>query len=318
MEQTAVVISQGSRPIDLAIAAWLDSKRNLSGSARTVRAYQDTLLGFRSALQRAGYDLDSQAELTGLILQRFAKVDNTGREVAPATFNHRLAVISSFYRFARKRGLLLLDNPAEQIERAKVQAYANAQPLQTSSIAEAMRRIDRGSMAGQRDYALLSVALATGRRVAELAALTWGDVRIDGQQLTLTWRHCKGGKVMYDTLPRAISRDVLDYLSAAYGAGLGALALSAPLWIALDKVYRGHALTARAISDICLKRLGVSKVHTTRHTFAHTMEKAGAKVSEIQARLGHASMATTGRYLATLNAAENPHAETLAALFGLA
>src|SRR5579871_1606567 len=153
MEQTAVVISQGSRPIDLAIAAWLDSKRNLSGSARTVRAYQDTLLGFRSALQRAGYDLDSQAELTGLILQRFAKVDNTGREVSPATFNHRLAVISSFYRFARKRGLLLLDNPAEQIERAKVQAYANAQPLQTSSIAEAMRRIDRGSMAGQRDYA---------------------------------------------------------------------------------------------------------------------------------------------------------------------
>lgn len=318
MEQTAVIISRESRPIDLAIAAWLDSKRNLSGSARTLRAYQDTLLNFRSALQRAGYDLDSQAELTALILQRFAKVDSAGKEVSPATFNHRLAVISSFYRFARKRGLLLVDNPAEPIERAKVQAYASAQPLQETSTAEALRRIDRATLAGMRDYALLSVALTTGRRVAELAALQWGDVHIDGQQITLTWRHCKGGKVMYDALPRGIGKAILDYLSGAYGPALGALSLSAPIWIALDKVHRGHALTGRAISDICLKRLGVSKVHTTRHTFAHSMEKAGASVSEIQARLGHASMATTGRYLATLNAAHNPHAETLAALFGLA
>jgi integrase len=44
------------------------------------------------------------------------------------------------------------------------------------------------------------------------------------------------------------------------------------------------------------------------------LEDAGAKVSEIQARLGHESLATTGRYLAALRADENPHADALAAL----
>jgi len=47
------------------------------------------------------------------------------------------------------------------------------------------------------------------------------------------------------------------------------------------------------------------------------MEDAGAKVSEIQARLGHESLATTGRYLAALKQADNKHADALATLFGL-
>lgn len=46
------------------------------------------------------------------------------------------------------------------------------------------------------------------------------------------------------------------------------------------------------------------------------MENVGAKVTDIQARLGHESLATTGRYLAALKQAENVHAETLASLFG--
>ena len=38
---------------------------------------------------------------------------------------------------------------------------------------------------------------------------------------------------------------------------------------------------------------------------------------EIQARLGHTSMATTGRYLAALKRAENTHADELARRFGI-
>jgi integrase len=63
-------------------------------------------------------------------------------------------------------------------------------------------------------------------------------------------------------------------------------------------------------------------VHALRHTFARAIKDAGAKVFEIQARLGHDSLATTGRYLAgrylaTLHLANNPHAGRLVALFGL-
>jgi integrase/recombinase XerC len=46
------------------------------------------------------------------------------------------------------------------------------------------------------------------------------------------------------------------------------------------------------------------------------MEDAGAKVSDIQARLGHNSLATTGRYLAALRRADNLYADELARLMG--
>jgi hypothetical protein len=47
------------------------------------------------------------------------------------------------------------------------------------------------------------------------------------------------------------------------------------------------------------------------------MEDAGAKVSEIQAALGHADLGTTGRYLARLHQGENQHLARLSGLYGL-
>ena len=63
------------------------------------------------------------------------------------------------------------------------------------------------------------------------------------------------------------------------------------------------------MNALCKQHLGTSKVHATRYTAAHSMEKVGLTVSEIQARLGHKSLATTGRYLASLRRAENRKAD---------
>ena len=90
-----------------------------------------------------------------------------------------------------------------------------------------------------------------------------------------------------------------------------------PVWLSLSRQNKGTAISGQAIANIFYKHLGTSKVHTLRHTFVHTMERSGAPVSEIQARLGHESLATTGRYLAALKRAENPYADELSRLFGL-
>ncbi|HEU5349412.1 MAG TPA: tyrosine-type recombinase/integrase [Ktedonobacterales bacterium] len=92
-----------------------------------------------------------------------------------------------------------------------------------------------------------------------------------------------------------------------------------PIWISLATRNGtfGHPLSIRAIALISEQRLGTSKVHALRHTFARGLEDAGAKVSEIQARLGHADLGTTGRYLAQLHAGENPHLARLSRLYGL-
>jgi integrase len=167
-----------------------------------------------------------------------------------------------------------------------------------------------------RDYVLLAVALQTGRRLSELAALRWRAVHPDGDRVTLTWERAKGGKVLRDTLPAPVGRALMHYLAALYGAELGRLPNDAPIWVSCSPHGRAQALGVRSIARICERWLGTSKVHALRHTFARTMEDQGAKVSEIQARLGHSSLATTGRYLAALNQAENKHADALAGVFG--
>src|SRR5258707_6471584 len=91
-----------------------------------------------------------------------------------------------------------------------------------------------------------------------------------------------------------------------------------PLWVSLaGNGTAGHPLTARAIAHLCEKRLGTSKVHALRHTFARALEDAGAKVSEIQAALGHADLGTTWRYLARLHHGEDRHLARLSGLYGL-
>jgi len=152
--------------------------------------------------------------------------------------------------------------------------------------------------------------------LSELAGVRYRDMSLSGERMTILWRRCKGGKTMSDTLPPAVSRAVGEYLHALYGDALleEGIASDAPVWVSCS---RGQALGIQSIADICEKRLGTSKVHALRHTFARAMEDAGAKISEIQARLGHDSLATTGRYLAALHHADNPHADRLVALFGL-
>jgi integrase/recombinase XerD len=306
-----------SSTVDLAIAGWLDAKFHKSKSERTRATYQETITLFRAGLQHEGLDLDSDRSQVALVAQAFAGFSTRGKDVAPATYNQRLAILSSFYTYARKHDLLE-DNPIDRLDRSKVQAYAGARPIDAEDTTAALHRINRALPQGARDYALLAVLLQTGRRLSEVARLHWRDVSVNKQGIVTITFHAKGGKVMVDTLPKPTSRALLAWLHLYYGKALGQLSSDAPLWISLERgISKGKALGIQGIADVCEKHLGTSKVHATRHTWAHAMEEAGASVSEIQMRLGHESLATTGRYLAVLNQAKNKYSDALAALFGI-
>lgn len=307
-------LMSGAQPgrLELAIEAWLDAKSGRSGSVHTATIYRTTIADFRAALGGLQLDLDADPRAVALAAQRWAGAGSP----APSTYNRRLAVLSSFYTFAHKRGLLELDNPIGRVERRPVQGYAHVHALTPADVRRQLQAIDRSDLAGLRDYAALSVALQTGRRLAEIAGMRWGHVHFgDDGRAALTFPRAKGGKVMGDMLPGVVSRALASYLAALYGAELGSLAPTAPIWASLARNSYGAALSTRSLEAICKARMGVH-FHGLRHTFARSMEDAGAKVSDIQGRLGHSSLQTTGRYLAALRSAENPHADKLADLFG--
>jgi integrase len=294
------------------VTHWLDTKEGHSGSQRTRQTYAAILGSFREHLQQSGRDLDSDEAIISAQVQQWAALGDP----APATYNQRVTIVSSFYRHCHKHRLLP-DCPPDlaRVDRRKAQRYGDAQPIPQETIRAALAQIDRATLAGKRDYALLLLALTTGRRVAEVAALRWGNCKLTGQTITVTTVRAKGNKTMIDTLSPAAGRALLAWLHAYYGHTLAKQKKDAPLWVSLStNGTEGRALSETALKAISQARLGVN-FHALRHTFARSMEDAGAKVSEIQARLGHESLETTGRYLAALNRAANPHAQALDLMF---
>lgn len=316
--------------VELALAGWLQAhgKTIIEAEAegrqikhtRTSKAYEETMRLYRATLAQIGLDVDSDVTQVTMIAQQFAAFSARRGRAANTTINQRLAILSSFYEYALARKLLRIEvNPIRLIKREKVQQYAGAQPLDAEDVAARLKSIDRSTALGKRDYALLAVLLQTGRRLHEVADLQWRHVTLQGQKATLTFDHCKGGKIMHDTLPAPVARALLEWLHEAYGRDLARLPADTPLWMVLSRNTQQHGkpLGIQAVAGLCEKYLNVSKVHATRHTWAHNMIEAGATINEIQARLGHESLATTGRYVAMLQSAENRHADTLAAMLGI-
>ena len=332
-------------PLDYLILLWLHEQ----ASPRTRREYAATLTDFRAAFaQSAGYDLDCGDHA---LIARMAQVwgkrptrmrGHEGREPSTAIQARRYAILSSFYRFAirmsmqewkrdRRTGEVYRDeieaNPLRKVKRPRVERYAEAQPIAQDELIVRLRAIERVTIEGKRDYALISVALTTGRRIAELHGMTRGSLTF-GRDHRVTARFvAKGGKVMRDRLGDKTSAALHDYLCAAYQTDdPAALPASAPIWRDTSRpaqwrtAQHGGVLVGLSTSGIRRafeKRLGTSKAHVSRHSFAPLMEKAGASLTDIQARLGHASAKTTADYLNALKSADNPYVDRLEALLGL-
>jgi site-specific recombinase XerD len=300
--------------LDQLVSAWLAVKEGKSFSPHTARVYQATLGSFRTHLRGLGADLDSAQGLIVAQVQVWAALG----QPSPATYNQRCAVVSSFYRYCAQHDLLPDHCPAnlDRADRRKVQEYGSAQALTPEEARALLASIDLTTPAGLRDYALLRLALSTGRRLAEVAGLRWRDLRLRGDQVRVTFRRCKGGKQMVDTLSAGASAALLAWLHHYYGRTLARLPADAPIWPSLShNDTGGQALSVVALQRLCEQRMGVT-FHALRHTFARSLEDHGAKVSDIQRRLGHESLQTTGKYLAALKRDDNPHAELLDQLFG--
>src|SRR5687767_10409561 len=111
IHETTTALALHTFSLDQIIDIWLHEKANRTRSAETRRAYKGRLEGFRAALRAAGLDLDSDPRLVAVAVQGWAdhtaRVDGHGTQVAvaPSTYNQRLAILSSFYQTAIKRGV---------------------------------------------------------------------------------------------------------------------------------------------------------------------------------------------------------------------
>jgi integrase len=229
---------------------------------------------------------------------------------ASNTKNRALITLKALFRDLAGRGLAPA-SPAAGVSRPR----AGAPPRPGCAIAWA----DVAGVAalvgarGQVYSDLVTLGAHTGLRWGELAELRFSDARAGGAMLSVSRsadargrvKEPKSGRARVVPLDRA-AREVVERRRLA-APGPDALVLPSP---------RGYRLARRNVvarSGWALAAPG-HRLHCLRHTFAvHLVDVPGVATSDIQRWLGHSSLATTERYLASL-AASGRDAALLAAL----
>jgi site-specific recombinase XerD len=277
--------------------------RQRGASVHTIRAYRDALtLLFKFVADQRGRGVASLqlSDLDADAVTRFLDHIEVERSNSPATRNCRRAAIRGFFKHVLRDDLT---HSQQYIRVLAIPAKKARQRPATYLEAEDARLIigmpDRRTHDGWRDYTLLLFLYNCGARVAEAAGLRWDDlqllaprqVRLRGkgkkERLLPLWpetanalHRLRGSTraadqqcVFVNRHGQPMTRDGIAYVLAKHAAA-----------------------AARANPALLRKRI---TPHVMRHSCAVALLQSGTDVTVIRDYLGHASVATTGRYITT-------------------
>jgi len=295
---TAAESHPGARPWQEVLAVYLDTL----DSRATRDAYRRGIAGFMGYADVGTlWEVEPQ-QLTGYRGELVRRVELEA--LTPATVNQRLAACRRFLEFARMTGQSPLSKEVVAFCLKGLRSTVK-RPYQVLSRAE-MRRLLATREPGSRDHALLALMLGTGLRASEVCRLRLEDlVGDEAGDLSVRVRQGKGRKDRVVPLAPQVAQAVTDYLSAL---GNGSVRkVSEPLFPSRQGTGRmSRRRLAQLVAD-AVKAAGVTKPispHSLRHSYGIALLRNGASPIAVGKLLGHASIATTQRYLDHLEAAE--------------
>lgn len=254
------------------VETWAASKP----SDRTRKAYQQQ--GAR-LLARLGKSL---AEVTIADLQAY--IAGLG-DMAPASIGLAVAAVKSLYAFGQRSGMLA-NNPTTLLHAPPVKNVLAERILEEADVHRMIRMEEN-----PRNRALLLLLYGVGLRREELCRLEWRDITVRSKGRGQVTIFGKGGKTRTSMLHDAIVSKLQDLRGKA-GAD--------------EPVFRskkGGALDPSAVHRIvkaAAARAGLpegTSPHWLRHSFATHALESNASLALVQQGLGHASVATTSKYL---------------------
>lgn len=272
-------------------------------SAHTIASYRDTFRLLLAFVQDRTGTSPSRLTLENLdatVVAAFLDHLETGRGNSVRTRNNRLAAIHSLFGYAALRApehadliARVLAIPTKRTDRAMICF------LTDDEVEALLAAPDLDTSIGRRDHALLLVAITTGLRVSELAALSWVDVELGtGAHLRC---HGKGRKERITPLT-AQTRTVLADWHTENRPGP-----EDPVFPSRQRrssrlstdgiavIVTRHVATARDACD-SLRSKNVTP-HVLRHTCAMRLLAVGVDISVIALWLGHEGVETTQMYL---------------------
>jgi len=181
------------------------------------------------------------------------------------------------------------------IDRAKYMGVDEVKQLRSGTEARAIVDLKAGRVGGVVAWMLVDLALSTGLRVSEMAALKVNDV--DLKRGCMRVRRVKKRSKRQESL--AIGKDLVEHLHH-YVQWLDQK--GGPLFLG-----KRGPLTVQGLQRIwkaAVRRAGLPKelsIHSARHTIAvHLLRKTG-NLRQVQKQLGHSSPAVTANMYADIS-----------------
>lgn len=231
----------------------------------------------------------------------------------PTTIQNYITATKIFFRWTAQEGYY--PNIAEHIKGAKLNRDHKKDYLTSRQVKEVIKGIDRNSLQGKRDYAILTLMITGGLRTIEVVRADICDMRNIGEN-TVLFVQGKGRteKTEYIKLSAPVEKAIREYLTAR-----GQAEETEPLFASCSNNSRGKRLTTRAISGVAKDKLinaGYNSSRLTAHSLRHTAVTlsllAGKDITEVQQFARHANIATTMIYNHALDQAKNTCSEAIA------
>lgn len=210
---------------------------------------------------------------------------STLESLAPASQARAVNAAKSLFSFALRIGYLAF-NPCAALKSPKIKNTLAERILSEAEVHRLM-----ALEPNPRNQVLLRLLYAGGLRVSEICGLKWRDLqeREDAGQVTV---YGKGGKTRAVLLSVNTWTDLITLKGQA----------SPDSAVFTSRKGKGHLHPSQVkrIVGVAASRAGIEapvSPHWLRHAHASHALDRGAPIHLVQATLGHASVATTGKYL---------------------
>jgi len=220
-------------------------------------------------------------------------------QYAPTTINLRLAAVRRVAFEAADSGLLSPELAAgirrvKGVRRIGVRIGNWLTPDQGKCL---LAVVDRNSLRGKRNSAILATLIGCGLRRGELLALRVNAIELREERWVIADLMGKAGHMRTVPIPAWV-KAAIDEWKEVSGITEGTIFRS------INKTGRvwGNGMTAKALWDVvreAASRAGIAKLAPLdlRRTCARLCHLAGGELDQIQFLLGHVSIQTTERYL---------------------
>lgn len=244
--------------------------------------------------------------------------DQIKAKYKPSTVQAYTMAVKLFYQWTAQEGIY--PNIAEKVKGAKLDSDHKKDYLTSKQVSKLFQSIDRTTLRGKRDYAIIALMITSGLRTIEISRANIEDMR-NVADFTALYIQGKGHdeKNTFVKVAEPVEAAIRDYLTARGRAGS-----SEPLFASDAHRNAGGRMTTRSISRIVkdnLKAAGFDSDRLTAHSMRHTAATLnllnGGSIEETQQLLRHTNINTTLIYSHALERAKNNSEQRIAAaIFG--